>query len=84
MVEEFGDALAFSHKQNKKTHLHVKQLRTSTECWQKNINLQKWQESLDRTGYNNRGEETERMGIRTGIEGVMKEKGNLHHRMPPN
>ena len=40
--------------------------RTATECWQ-NLNLQKWQESLDITGLNKRKEERERRGIRTGL-----------------
>ena len=36
-----------THK--KKTHLHVKLTGTSTECWQKKLNLQKGQETLDIT-----------------------------------
>ena len=49
-----------------KNTLHVKRLHgTSTEGWQKNLNLPKGQETLDITGYNKI--KREKKGIRTGL-----------------
>ena len=44
-----GGAHLLPQTHPKKTHLHVEQShRTSTECWQKNLNLQKGQEILQK------------------------------------
>ena len=54
MVEELRGRAHLLPQTHQKTHLHVKLHRTSTECWQKNLNLQKGQETLDKTGYKKR------------------------------
>ena len=53
-------ALTFSHKHIKK-HIYMfsDSQRTSTECWQKNLNLQKGQETLHIHG-RKKGEKSER------------------------
>ena len=48
----------FSHKHIKKTHVDLH--RSSTEHWQKNLNLQKEQETLHITGKKNKKEREKR------------------------
>ena len=52
MVEEQDVALTFSHKHIKNPHIYMENDShgTSTERWQKNLNLQKGQETLHITG----------------------------------
>ena len=57
--------LTFSHKHiNKHIYMENSSHRTSTEHWQKNLPLQKGQETLDITG---KKREREREGIRMGL-----------------
>ena len=64
MVEEQDIALTFSHKHIKNPHIYMENDShgTSTERWQKTLNLQKGQETLDITGQNKRKREREGTG----------------------
>ena len=70
-----------------KNHIYMQNdsHRTSTEHWQKNLNLQKVQETLDITRQNERKKKIEKESEwdQYSREGAVKEKRNPHPGKPP-